>query len=114
VAAAVERFLNEFTMGSFAEGVFIVNNATETRWFQRSFSVASAVCFTDHRISFWNADGKRQSGNTRGQAFFYFGDNPQRFVDAFDQFGTCLLIVNRRVAPPRERNRAQRALTEGE
>lgn len=114
VAAAVDRFLNEYALRSFAEGVFIVNNATETRWFQRSFSMASAVCFTDHRISFWNADGKKQSGNTRGQAFFYFGPNPQRFIDAFDKYGTALFITNRRVAPPRERNKAQRVLMEGE
>ena len=86
-AAAVSMFIDEYEKGAFGEGVFLVNNATETKWFQRAFTVASAVVFTNHRISFWNVDGKAMSGNTRGQAFFYFGKNPERFIKAFKEIG---------------------------
>lgn len=86
-SAAVSMFIDEYEKGSFAEGIFLVNNATETKWFQRAFTVASAVVFTNHRISFWNIDGKAVSGNTRGQAFFYFGKNPKQFIKAFDAIG---------------------------
>lgn len=80
---AVTRFLDEYKSGSFTHGIFLVNNATETKWFQRALVECSAVCFTGHRISFWNADGKAQSGNTRGQAFLYFGDDIEAFKTAF-------------------------------
>ena len=75
---------------SFGEGVVLVNNATETRWFQLMLREATAVMLTDHRISFWNADGKAVSGNTRGQAFFYFGDNPEKFLVEFSKHGVAI------------------------
>jgi hypothetical protein len=92
---AVNLFIDEFAAGTFTAGVFLVNNATETSWFQRAMSTASAICFTSHRISFWNADGKAQSGNTRGQAFFYFGNNPAQFESAFSAHGTVVFMGGR-------------------
>ena len=89
---AVGRFLDEWEKSSFTQGVFLVNNATETKWFQRALKLANAVCFTNHRISFWNADGKKMSGNTRGQAFFYFGKDISNFEKAFKEYGTVLPI----------------------
>jgi phage N-6-adenine-methyltransferase len=80
---AVTRFLDEFAAGSFSEGIILVNNATETKWFQRALQECAAVCFTGHRISFWNADGKAQSGNTRGQAFLYFWGECRRLSEQF-------------------------------
>jgi phage N-6-adenine-methyltransferase len=113
VKAAVTLFLDEYEAGTFKEGVFLVNNATETRWFQRAMALSSAVCFTHHRISFWNADGKRRSGNTRGQAFLYFGPQEERFADAFAQHGAVIFTVGMRPGIPRPSNKAQTALMEG-
>lgn len=93
VQSAVQRLVDEYERGTFAEGILLVNNATETLWAQRAIGAASAVCFTDHRISFWNADGKSMSGNTRGQMFLYFGDHPLRFVDEFAGFGVVMLTT---------------------
>lgn len=87
VSDAVNLFLNEYEVGSFSRGIILVNNATETKWFQRALPIASALTLTDHRISFWNSDGKAISGNTRGQAFLYFGDNPEYFIQIFSAFG---------------------------
>ena len=92
---AVNLFIDYFKAGTFTAGVFLVNNATETSWFQRAMGAASAVCFTNHRISFWNSDGKAQSGNTRGQAFFYFGNNPEQFQKAFAAHGTVVFMGGR-------------------
>jgi len=89
---AVNRFIDEWEKKAFTAGVFLVNNATETKWFQRAFGAANAACFTNHRISFWNADGKKQSGNTRGQAFFYFGDNVEEFEAAFAKHGAIVRL----------------------
>lgn len=86
-AHAVNRFVQQYRLGHFAEGIVLVNNATETRWFLTLVSHCRALCFTDHRISFWNADRKHVSGNTRGQAFFYFGSGILRFQGVFRQHG---------------------------
>jgi phage N-6-adenine-methyltransferase len=86
-ARATAKFVAEFEAGSFAAGVILVNNATDTKWFHAAVVVASAMCLTDHRIAFWNADGKKMSGNTRGQAFLYFGDDIVAFGRAFAEHG---------------------------
>jgi hypothetical protein len=91
-ARAVMRMLDEYEAGTFTQGVFLVNNATETKWFQRALGVAAAFCLTDHRISFWDEQGKSRSGNTRGQAFVYLGHRPWAFMDAFSEHGTTVLL----------------------
>jgi hypothetical protein len=88
---AVDRFLEQYAASAFSEGVVLVNNATDTRWFAALVRRCSAICFTDHRISFWNADRKNISGNTRGQAFFYFGKRRQRFACEFEKHGFILV-----------------------
>ena len=95
-SAAVSRFLDEFEAGTFDHGVFLVNNATDTKWFQRAMTVSSALLFTAGRISFWNAHGKKKSGNTRGQAFLYFGNRPALFAEAFKEYGTTVLPLQGR------------------
>jgi DNA N-6-adenine-methyltransferase Dam len=92
--AAIEKFIREFQCGSFQTGITLVNNATETRFFQALLQTASAVCFTDHRIAFWNSDGKVISGNTRGQAFFLFSKKAsvKAFRKSFEPFGKVISL----------------------
>ena len=93
VKRAVNTFVDKFFDEEFMAGIVLVNNATETQWFQRCLREADQVCFTDHRISFWNADGKRVSGNTRGQAFFLFGAHLKRpFRNQFAQHGKVVTL----------------------
>ena len=87
---AINRFIDQYAAENFAEGIVLVNNATDTRWFNALVKYCNAICFTDHRISFWNADRKNISGNTRGQAFFYFGKRPDEFQKIFAKFGFTL------------------------
>jgi hypothetical protein len=89
VGKAVERFLEQWHAGNIAQGLVLTNNATDTRWFAALRGRCAGVCFTDHRIAFESPDGKRVSGNTRGQAFFYFGPqaNAAAFADRFRAFG---------------------------
>ena len=88
---AVNRFIDQYEAKNFSEGIVLVNNATDTRWFNALVKHCGAICFTDHRISFWNADRKNVSGNTRGQAFFYFGKKLVRFKKFFDKHGFVLV-----------------------
>lgn len=87
---AVERFIEQYEAKRFVEAIVLVNNATDTRWFKALVAHCDAVCFTSHRISFWNADRKRMSANTRGQAFFYFGRKQATFRREFDKHGFVL------------------------
>lgn len=92
VAQSIKKFLTEYSENNIQSGIILVNNATETKWFQSALSASSAICFTNHRIGFWNNDGKVVSNNTRGQAFFYFGKAYKPFKTNFQQFGTCIKL----------------------
>jgi phage N-6-adenine-methyltransferase len=87
---AVERFIEQYEEKRFVEAIVLVNNATDTRWFKALVEHCDAVCFTSHRIGFWNADRKRMSANTRGQAFFYFGRQRATFRSVFEKHGFVL------------------------
>lgn len=91
---SVNRFIDQFEAKRFVEGIVLANNATDTRWFSALVHRCSAICFTDHRISFWNADRKNVSGNTRGQAFFYFGKKQDKFKITFEKHGFVMVPAN--------------------
>jgi hypothetical protein len=67
---AVNRFIDQYEARNFAEGIVLVNNATDTRWFCALLKHCNAICFTDHRISFWNADRKMSQATHVGRRSF--------------------------------------------
>jgi len=94
ITRAVNRFIEQWQQGAFDQGIVLVNNATDTRWFKTLARHCGAICFTDHRIGFWNADNKRISNNTRGQAFFYFGNRRKKFSKEFRKHGFVVVPDN--------------------
>ncbi len=70
------------------EAIVLVNNATETAWFQELVSEASAVAFPRGRVRFWKPDGT-PGAPLQGQAIVYIGVNQERFVNEFARFGWC-------------------------
>lgn len=72
--------------GDIQQAIILVNNATETGWFNTLVGVASAVVFPKSRVKFYMADGKT-GAPLQGQAFIYVGDNPHKFLDVFKAFG---------------------------
>jgi phage N-6-adenine-methyltransferase len=84
---AVETFLANWTKGSISEAIVLVNNATDTKWFQSLHKELAAMCVVSGRIAFENNDGKHVSGNTRGQIFLYFGENNKTFFEVFNSLG---------------------------
>jgi phage N-6-adenine-methyltransferase len=68
------------------EGIVLVNNATETKWFQSLIEIASAICFTFGRVKYWCPEGN-QGAPLQGQAIVYIGDNPIGFRDEFKKHG---------------------------
>ncbi len=101
MAKAVNTFLANYSKGLISEAIVLVNNSTDTKWFQDLQTVASAICFTSGRIAFENDDGKHISGNTRGQAFIYFGTNESLFHEVFRRIGVTFdshSALNKKIA----------------
>lgn len=69
------------------EAIVLVNNATETAWFCKLVSVASAVVFPSSRVKFLDQSGKPTGAPLQGQAVVYIGGNCERFLDSFRSFG---------------------------
>jgi len=74
---------DKYETGEINQACILVNNATETRWFQTMMGSASAVCFPASRIKFLDPTGKPSGAPLQGQAIIYMGDNTQAFIDAF-------------------------------
>ena len=69
----------------------LVNNATETAWFQRMLGSAAALCFLRSRVRFIDPTGEPSGAPLQGQAVIYLGENPYRFVRSFGELGACLV-----------------------
>lgn len=94
IAQFAEAVASRHEAGEFEQACILVNNATETAWFQRILSVAAGVCFPSSRIRFLSPEGK-PGAPLQGQAILYLGNNYQGFADAFAEFGTILSRWNR-------------------
>ena len=70
----------------YQQAIVLVNNATETEWFNKLISIASAVCFLKSRVKFYMPDGKT-GAPLQGQALVYIGNRPTRFSDSCANLG---------------------------
>lgn len=84
--ALLQRFAEKLASSKFNQAIVLVNNATETGWFETLVKKASAIVFHKGRIRFVKRDGEHGSP-LQGQAFLYFGDKPDRFLEVFKDFG---------------------------
>lgn len=85
IADFCRRLAEEYSAGKVTEACVLVNNATETAWFQEVSGVAAAVCFPRGRVRFWHPE--RESAPLQGQAVLYLGPHVQAFREAFKIFG---------------------------
>ncbi|MBI1375825.1 MAG: hypothetical protein GC159_24205 [Phycisphaera sp.] len=86
-----EALAGHYRSRHVSQAVVLVNNATETRWFQTLLSVASAVCLPAGRVRFWHPS--KRSAPLQGQAVIYLGDNAAVFVEAFGELGGVCRVV---------------------
>ena len=85
-----EKLVIDYQQGFITEACVLVNNATETRWFNLLLAEAAAVCFVKGRIKFVDMDGNPSGAPLQGQAVLYFGANTESFNNCFSQFGKVL------------------------
>jgi hypothetical protein len=88
-----DRLVAEVKKGAVTHAIALVNNGTETEWFQAMAGAAAAICFPKGRVRFTSPDGKEGSP-LQGQAFLYFGNRAQRFIDTFKSSGQCVVVVD--------------------
>lgn len=81
-----------YQAGDITEAVLLINNATETRYFQ-TLAACYPVCFPAGRLAFVDPDGEELAGR-QGQAIFYLGRRQDEFIRLFAPFG----VVVRRAA----------------
>jgi hypothetical protein len=65
--------------------IMLTNNFTDTAWFHRAEALAKPICFTGGRVAF--VSGDNIANPTQGQAFFYFGDDGNKFRAVFQTVG---------------------------
>lgn len=84
----IDKFITKVVeeRADYAQAVVLVNNATETQWFHKLVSVASAVCFPRGRVRFYMPDGKT-GAPLQGQAIIYIGPEPGKFLNEFRSIG---------------------------
>ncbi len=86
------KLAEEVKQGNVEQACVLVNNATETDWFQGLASVSAAVCFPDGRVRFWHP-GRESASPLQGQAVLYLGPHVGRFHEAFLSFGLIVTTV---------------------
>jgi len=97
----IERFTARLSdaieSGEITEAIALVNNPTETRWFQNLLRRASALCLPLGRIHFMDPEGNIPGPPLQGQAILYLGEKTEAFLARFAEFGWTTAINGREV-----------------
>ena len=91
VSQFTDKLLAEFEAGRTIAAVLLVNNCTDTAWFQALLK-KHPVCFTAGRIKFEHPE-RRAFATRQGQAFFYLGPNRKQFIKVFSKAGTVVGVL---------------------
>ena len=82
----IGKFADKASEMEYRQAIILVNNATETAWFNTLIDKASAIVFPKSRVKFYLPDG-RTGAPLQGQAVVYIGNNPNAFIQIFAPFG---------------------------
>jgi hypothetical protein len=86
-----DKLVSHYKGDDVTSAVVLVNNGTETGWFQRPAAVASAVCFPRAGCASSTPTGIRVAPRLQGQVLLYPGPDVLAFVQVFSRFGCCWL-----------------------
>ena len=83
-----KAFLDRLESGEITAGCVLVNNATETAWFQGLADAAVAICLLRGRVKFLDTSGKAIGAPLQGQIVLYYGSDRAAFSKAFAELGS--------------------------
>jgi phage N-6-adenine-methyltransferase len=84
----VGKLADEFQNGNVEQAILLTHSASDTAWFSRAVSIASALCFPRGRINFYGSQGTSPIG---ASVFFYIGNSAQRFAQEFGEVGSIMV-----------------------
>jgi ParB family chromosome partitioning protein len=90
VAGFTSTLLVKLKAGEVGQACVLVNNATETRWFQSLLSACSGACFLAGRVKFIDKHGRCPGAPLQGQTVLYFGSRVAAFRREFAGLGTVM------------------------
>lgn len=99
-----KHLADQYRAGKVEAAILLVNPDIGTSWFWLLWPSGeaggpSAICFTEKRVKFYNAEGTAKSPPRGGAgAIVYFGPNPELFAEKFSQIGVVVLKVKKRPA----------------
>lgn len=81
-----QYLIRQYQAGNVSKAVLLVNACTSEKWFQPLWKYP--ICFTDHRIKFVSPpERSKKNQPSKGNAFIYFGKDPDSFYKHFKSFG---------------------------
>ena len=96
IAQFVEKLVTEVKALRVQEAILLTHNYTDTAWFHNAEARCNAICFTRGRIGFLSPSGER-AAPTQGQAFFYYGEDFERFALRFSSIGFLVVPYDRAI-----------------
>jgi len=95
----VHKLLRELEAGRVSSAILLTNNSASSHWHQHAASFSTLLCNPSKRIGFLELqeDGTyaQKNGNDRGQTFFFYGSDPEAFMQTFADLGNILEAVAR-------------------
>lgn len=86
----IAQFIDKVCTEEIQQAIVLVNNGTETAWGNQLLSTCSAICFPKSRIRFVAPNGQQGDSPLQGQMICYIGEEVQKFINEFQQYGVCL------------------------
>ncbi len=82
----VGKLVDAFLAREVSAAIVLVNNSTDTNWFQSAALNATEICFPQGRVKFLDESGE-EGAPLQGQALLYFGNAQKRFKEQMAPFG---------------------------
>lgn len=91
----IYKLTEEIQLKNVKQCIVLVNNATETEWFQQLLKSSNGIVLLKKRVKFIAKDLITKSYPLQGQALLYNGKNTEKFFEVFSEFGSCLLPASK-------------------
>lgn len=84
VSQFIDKFIEQEEKGNIEQAMILVNNATETNWFQRLSSKCDGILFLKGRLKYLNSEGVPANTPLQGQSILYYGKHFDKFSNYAD------------------------------